>query len=81
MIFNIMVDAAVWALLAEVCRPQEVQHGLGWVTGERNLVFYVDDGRMAGQDQIWVQETLMVTVKMFRSVELKTNQKNTKSMV
>ena len=35
---------------------------MGWVKGERNLVFYVDDKRIAGRDHIWVQEALTVTV-------------------
>ena len=29
-IFNIVVDAVVGAVLEEVCIPQEVQHGMGW---------------------------------------------------
>ena len=39
MIFNIVVNAVVWAVLDVVCGPQEAQHGLGWAAGERNLVF------------------------------------------
>ena len=33
MIFNIVVDVVVQAVLDVVCRPQENQHGLGWVEG------------------------------------------------
>ena len=39
MIFNIVVNAVVWAVLDVVCGTQEAQHGLGWAAGERNLVF------------------------------------------
>ena len=50
MIFNIVVDVLAREVLGVVCRPQEAQHGLGWVAGEINLVFYVKNGRIAGQD-------------------------------
>ena len=47
-IFNIVVDEVVRAALQEVCGPQEAQHGFVWVTGEHNILFYADDGRIAG---------------------------------
>ena len=62
MIFNIMVDAFLRAALAEVCEPQEAQYGLVWTSGERNLMFYVNYGQIAGRDHIWVKDALMVTV-------------------
>ena len=34
MIFNIVVDAVVRAVLVVVCGPQEAQHGMGWATGK-----------------------------------------------
>ena len=46
MIYNIVVGAVVWAVLEEVCRPQEAHHEIGWEVGERNLVLYADDGRI-----------------------------------
>ena len=49
MIFNIVVDEVVRAVLELVCGPHEAWHGMGWVAGERNLVFYADDGRIAGR--------------------------------
>ena len=39
MIFNIMVDLVVQKVLDIVCGPQEDEHVLGWVMGERNVVF------------------------------------------
>ena len=30
--------------------PQEAQHGMEWAAGERNIVLYADDGRIAGRD-------------------------------
>ena len=81
MIFNIVVDAVVRVVLAEVCRPQEVHHGMGWAAGEWNLVLYVDNVWIAGRDQIWVKDKLKVTVAMSRKVAIGTNLENTKSGV
>ena len=78
---NIVVDAVVWAVLDAVCGPQDPQHDLGWAAGERNLIFYTDDGRMAGQDHKWVQDTLSVAVAMFYIMGLETNLDNTKAVV
>ena len=71
MIFNIVVDAVVRAVLDVVCRPQEDHHGLGWAAVERNLIFYAGDGRIAGRDHVWVQDALSVTVEMFHRMDLK----------
>ena len=76
-----MVDAVVREVCYSVCRPQKAQHGLYWAAGERNLVFYADDGRVVGQDHEWVQDALMVTVAMFRMMGLETNLDKTNSMV
>ena len=54
MIFNIVVDAVVRAVLEVVCIPQEAQHGMGWAAGEINLVLCADDGRIAGRYHGWV---------------------------
>ena len=44
-----------------------------WAAGERNLVFYADYGRIAGQDHGWVQDKLAVTVAMLRRMGLDTH--------
>ena len=44
--FNIVVDAVVRDVLDVVCGPQEAQHSMGWDMGERNMVFYANDGRI-----------------------------------
>ena len=80
-IFNIVVDMVVRAVLDVVCGPQESQHGLVWASGERNLVFYPDGGRMVGQDHAWVQDALAMTVAMFCRMGLNTNLEKTKYMV
>ena len=54
---------------------------MGWAAGERNLVFYEDDRRIAGRDLIWVQDALAVIVEAFRRVGLETNLEKTKEMV
>ena len=51
MIFNVVVDTVVRAVLDELCEPQESQHGLGWMAAvEINLMFYADDVRILGRD-------------------------------
>ena len=52
-----------------------------WVAGEIYLVFYVYEGRIAGQYHEWVQDALTVKVAMFRRMGLETNLEKTKSVV
>ena len=73
MIFNIVVDMVVQAVLVVVCGPQETKHSLGWAAGERNMIFYASNGRIAGLDHLWVQESLSVTLAMFWRMILETN--------
>ena len=51
-IFNIMMDALVRAVLLEVFGPYESYHGFGSAAGKRNIIFYADDGRIAGRNLI-----------------------------
>ena len=60
-----MVYAVVRAVLEEVCSLQEAQHCMGWEAGARNLVFYTDDGKIAGRDHEWVKDSLTTIVAMF----------------
>ena len=73
MIFNIVVDLVVRAVIEEVCIPQEAKHVMGWDVGARNLVFNADDGRIAGRDHEWVKDAMTVRVAMFRQMGLETN--------
>ena len=79
-IFNILVDALVRAVLEVVCSPQEAQYGMGWAAGN-NLVFYADDIRIAGQYHDWVHDALAVTAAMFCKMRLEANLEKTKAMV
>ena len=54
---------------------------MGWEAGERNLVFCLDDGRIAGRYHEWVQDALTVTVSTFRRIGLYTNLDKTKAMM
>ena len=72
MIFNIVVNEVVRAVLAEVCGMQEEQHCLGWKAGETTLVFYADTSWIAARDHIWVQDELLVMVGMLRIVGIET---------
>ena len=71
----------VRVVMLELFRPQEAHYGLVWAEGEHNIVFYLDDGRIAGHKPIWVQTTLTSVVRMFKRVGMQTNLGNTKSMV
>ena len=62
---NTIVDILVRATLQEICGPHEAQHGLVWSVGEHKICFYAYDGRIAGQDPIWVQTALMTMVRIF----------------
>ena len=44
-----------------------------WAMGERNLVFYANNGRIEGQYHEWLQDYFTVTVAMFLRMGLKTN--------
>ena len=79
-IFNIVVDVVVWAMLREVCGPQEALHKMGWSLGEQDIVLYAGDGRIEGSNPIWLQGTLMTLMRMFERVLLYTNLGKTKSM-
>ena len=81
MIFNIVVDAVVRAVLVEVCGPQEAQHGMVWDTGEPNLVFCAYDGWKAGRDHIWLQDALTAMVEIFKRVGLDANLEKIKPLV
>ena len=80
-LFNIIVDAVFQATLQEICGPQEYQQGFGWSTREHNILFYVDDGRISGQELIWVQASLTKMVRIFERIGLQTNLNNTKAII
>ena len=54
---------------------------MGWEAGEQDLVFYADEGWIAGRDHIYVDDALVVTVKMFSRVGIDTNLENMKELV
>ena len=81
MILNIMINAVLKVVLEDVCRPQEDRHGMGWASGERNIIFYANDGRITVRESKWVKEALTTMVAMLCRVGLTKNIKNTKAMV
>ena len=54
---------------------------MGWAYGYRNLVFYVDYGRIAGRYHEWVQDELIGTVAMFCRIGIDAILEKTKAMV
>ena len=73
MIFNIVIYVVVRAVLDVVCRPKEARHGLGWLAGNINLVFYANNVRIFGREHEWVHDTLTVMVEIFLRMGLDTN--------
>ena len=80
-IFNIVVYTVLRAVLLDICGTQEAHHVSGWLAGEHCNIFYVDNGRIAGRNLIWVQTTMKSMVRMFERVLLQTNLGNTKGLV
>ena len=80
-IFNIVVGAVVRAFLMEVCGLQEANHGFGWSVVNNNILFYVNDGQIAGRNPIWVQSTVSATLRIFKRLGLQTNLGKAKAMV
>ena len=54
-IFNILVDALVREMMMEVWSPQEAQHGLGWVAGEQDIVFYAKNDQIVRRNPYGVR--------------------------
>ena len=65
---NVMVEIVVRVVLMDVCRPQEVQHGMGWAAGENNIVLYAKNGHIEACNPIWVYTTLTVVIQIFNRV-------------
>ena len=81
MIFNIVVDVVVRAVLDVFCGPQESKHGLGWAAVERNTIFYADNGRIAMWYHEWSQDALSETMGISQRIGLETNLNKSKTMV
>ena len=54
---------------------------MGWVTGEHNIIFYADAGKIGWRYHIWVQDALTVSVPMLQLLRLETNLYKTKALV
>ena len=80
-IFNIAVDTVVQEVLAEVFRPHQGYHELGWASGESNLVLYADAVCITDRDTYWVQYALSVIVDILNRVGLEIKLEKTKVMV
>ena len=80
-ISNIVVDALVRVVLLEVCRSEEAYQGLSWATGEHNIIFYVDDGRIVGAQYHLSPENLAAVIRMFNMAVLLTNHGETKAVL
>ena len=75
------MEAVERVVLLDSRGPQEAHRGFGWAAGEHNIIFYADNGHIAGQNPIWVQTTTTEMVRIFESVGLQKNIGKTKAMV
>ena len=67
--------------LLELCVPWKAHNGLGWASGKHDILLYIDDSRIAGQNPIWVQYKLEARVSIFEKVVLQMNLGKTKEIV
>ena len=49
--------------------------------GDRNLILYVDDKRIVGQEYEWVHDALLVAVALLCGIGPEANLEKTKAMV
>ena len=61
--------------------PQKSKHGLVWEGGERNVIFYADNGRIVGRYHKWFQDVLSVVVEIFWRMALERNIDKSNTMV
>jgi hypothetical protein len=80
-IFNIVVDAVVRCWLSQVCGADAALSGLGYEVKNKCVLFYADDGLLAGRKKEWVQDGFDVLIGLFERVGLRTNTGKTKAMI
>ncbi len=81
LVFNVCVDAVVREWLHQTRGEEAARNGLGDHVAEILVAFYVDDGLIASQDPVWLQESFDVLIGLFEQVGLFTNAAKMKAMV
>ncbi len=81
MAFNVCVDAVIREWLHRTLGEDAARDGIGDRVAEILVAFYVDDGFIASQDPVWLQESFDILVGLFERIGLFTNAAKTKVMV
>ena len=79
--FNVCGDAVVRDWLHQTLGEEVTRNGHGDCVAEILFAFYVDDGLIASQDPVWLQESFNVLIRLFEQISLFTNAAKTKAMV
>ena len=80
-LFNVVVDNVIITWMAMTVEDQRVaQDGLGETVGRCLGVFYADDGMVGSRNSDWLQHTMNVLVRIFRSYGLVANIEKSRTM-
>ena len=80
LMFNVCVDAVVREWLHQTLGAEAARDGIGERVAEILVAFYVDDGRIASRDPVWLQESFDILIGLFERIGLFTNAAKTKVM-
>ena len=81
LMFNACVDAVIRVWLHRALGEDAARDGIGDRVAEILVAFYVDDGLIASQYPVWLQESFDILVGLFEQIGLFTNAAKTKVMV
>jgi hypothetical protein len=71
--FNVCVDAVVREWLYQTLDEDIARDRIGDQVAEILVAFYVDDGHIASQDPVWLQELFDILIGLFEWISLFTN--------
>ncbi len=81
LMFNVCVDAVVREWLHQTLDEDATRDGVSNRVAEILVAFYVNNGLLASQDPVWLQELFDILIGLFEWIGLFTNAAKTKVMV
>ncbi len=81
LMFNVCVDAIVREWLYQTLDENIARDGIGDRVAKILVAFYVDDGLIASQDPVWLQELFNILIGLFEQIGLFMNASKTKVMI
>ncbi len=81
LMFNACVDAVVREWIHQMLGGEAAHNGLRDRVVKILVAFYVEDGLVASQDPVWLQESFDILIGLFEQIGLFTNANKTKTMV